>query len=96
MKSIIQDNKFCFECGTGYGLHRHHIFYGKNRKLSEEDGLVVYLCYEHHEGNNGVHGHNTKLNEKLKEIGQRAYMIKYNKTKEDFIKRYGKNYLTDE
>lgn len=29
----------------------------------------------------------------LKSIAQITYMQKYNKTKEDFIQRYGKNYL---
>lgn len=96
MTSIIQDNKFCFVCGTGYGLHKHHIFFGtKHRKLADEDGLVVYLCYEHHLGNSGVHN-NKELNYQLKIIGQKAYMIHYNKTKEDFMARYGKNYLIEE
>lgn len=30
-------------------IEKHHVFFGRsNRKHSEEDGLTVYLCVEHH------------------------------------------------
>ena len=95
MKSIIQgDNKECFVCGTPVHLHLHHVLFGKNRKKADEDGLTVYLCYEHHEGTNGVHGKNGKfIDNMLKECAEHCWINYYNKTKEDFIKRYGKNYL---
>ena len=68
--------------------------FGKNRKKADEDGLTVYLCYEHHEGTNGVHGKKGKpLNEKLKKIAQKRWLEYYNKTTDDWIKRYGRDYL---
>ena len=34
-----------------------------------------------------------KLNKYLKKVAQKAWMSYYSKTKEEFIKRYGKSYL---
>lgn len=94
MKSIIQTKKECYECESVNNLHDHHIFFGKNRDKSEHDGMKVYLCYEHHEGTAGVHGRDGhKLDMKLKKIAERRWIQYYKKTKEDFRKRYGKNYL---
>jgi hypothetical protein len=93
MDSILQTEKECFICGTTQNLHRHHVFYGNaNRSLSEKDGCVVYLCMNHHTGAAGVHG-NQKINISLKKKMQKRWMEYYGKSKEDFIKRYGKNYL---
>ena len=95
MKSILQDKKECYICNTKNNLHKHHIMKGiRNRDKAEEDGLWVYLCYNHHEGTYGVHGkygHNLDI-ELIKQA--ELYWIKYNnKTTDDFRKRYGKNYL---
>lgn len=92
--SIIQTNKKCIECGSVFNLHLHHVFFGKNRKNSDDDGLVVWLCYEHHEGTNGVHGKNGhELDIKLKRIAESVWCDYYGKTKQDFLDRYHKNYL---
>ena len=89
---MIQTEKECYFCKTTLGLERHHIFYGvANRKLSEKDGCVVWLCREHHTGNTGVH-HNRMADLSLKRLCQMAWQEKYG-TKEDFIRRYGKSYL---
>lgn len=94
MKSILQDKKECFVCGLKNNLHLHHIIFGKNRKNADEDGLTVYLCYNHHEGTFGVHGkHGHELDMKLKKLAELEWTYYYNKSTEDFIKRYGKNYL---
>lgn len=34
------------------GLHKHHIFGGSNRSLSEKDGLFIYLPPELHNMSN--------------------------------------------
>ncbi len=92
-KSILQNNKSCYVCGTTLNLHLHHIYYGTaNRKLSDADGCVVYLCATHHTGAQGVH-FNRKLDLYLKCKCEKEYLNKYNKTVEDFLKRYGRNYL---
>ena len=92
-KSILQHNKACYICGTTLNLQLHHVYYGTaNRKLSDIDGCVVWLCMYHHTGTAGAHlNYNVSL--RLKQEMQKAWQEYYNKTTEDFIKRYGKNYL---
>lgn len=93
-KSIIQNEKYCYVCGKNNNLHYHHIYFGKNRKKADKDGLTIYLCYEHHEGTNGVHGKNGhNLDIKLKKIAEEVWCEVYNKTPEDFLKEYGRNYI---
>ena len=92
-KSILQRNKACYICGTTLNLQLHHIFYGTaNRKLSDADGCVVYLCLNHHTGAQGVH-HNRMLDLTIKAKCQIEWQRQNNKTVDDFIKRYGKSYL---
>ena len=91
--SILQDVKECYVCGTRDNIHIHEVFFGKNRKKSIEDGCCVYLCGKHHnQSNEGVH-FNHKLDERLKQEMELYWLKTYNKTTDDFIKRYGKNYL---
>lgn len=73
------------------GLDRHEVYFGTaNRKLSIEDGLVVFLPKKlHNMSNKGVH-FNKKFDNKLKKIAKKAWMDYYKKTEEEFIKRYGK------
>lgn len=93
VKSLLQRNEACYICGTTLNLHLHHIFYGTaNRKLSDADGCVVYLCQRHHTGAGGVHG-NRKIDLTLKARCEVAWIEKYNKTIEEFIERYGRNYI---
>lgn len=95
-KSIVcsQEIKHCRVCGVKNNLHLHHIFFGKNRKKADQDGLTIWLCYEHHEGTNGVHGKNGhKLDEELKKNAEQRWCEYYNKNADEFRKRYGKNYL---
>lgn len=96
MKSIIQKEKKCYVCETTYNLHSHHCLHGTaNRKLADQDGLTVYLCYEHHEGNMGVHSKNGhELDLELKQLAQKRWMEYYDKTEDDFRQRYGRSYLT--
>ena len=76
------------------GLERHEIFFGNERKKSIEDGLVVFLTPEAHRGTYGVHGkHGSEFNLELKRLGQLTAMSYYGWTTEEFIKRYGRNYL---
>src|SRR5574344_719593 len=73
------------------GLDRHEVYFGTaNRRLSIEDGLVVFLEPKmHNMSNKGAH-FNKKFNDKLKRIAQKAWMEYYQKSEEEFIKRYGK------
>lgn len=74
---------------------RHEAFFSKAyRQKSINDGLILFLTEKDHRGTNGVHGKNgDKLNRKIKKIAEKAWINHYKKTKEDFRKRYGKNYL---
>ena len=92
MKSIMQNSKVCYKCNSTKNLHLHHIFFGKNRKKSDKYGIMVYLCWKHHLGNDGVH-FNREFDLYLKEIGQKTWQEYYGKTKDDFIKEFGRNYL---
>lgn len=69
------------------------MYFGKNRKKSIEDGCCVYLCGKHHnQSNAGVH-FNHKLDLELKKQMELYWLKTYNKSVEDFIKKYGRNYL---
>lgn len=74
---------------------RHEVFFGRAyRYKSIKDGLIVFLTTEDHTGTNGVHGKKgSKLNRYLKKIAQKTWMDHYKKSKEEFIQRYGQNYL---
>lgn len=76
------------------GAHRHEIFFGvRNRQKSIDDGLVVFLKPElHNMSKNGVH-YNKKFDLMLKQRAEIVWLKYYNKTIDDFIKRYGRNYL---
>lgn len=92
MKSILTTDKKCFRCGTRANLHKHHVFGGYgNRSLSEQYGLWVYLCAEHHNmGNDSVH-QNKERDIELKQKAQRKFEEAH--TREEFMKVFGKNYL---
>lgn len=93
-KSIIQERKECYFCGKVLDLELHHCIHGTaNRRLADEDGLTVWLCFDHHRGRFGVHSDNVEKDNLLKRVAERAYLRYYKKTVDDFIKRYGKNYL---
>lgn len=75
------------------GLARHEIFFGPYRQKSIMCGLVVFLTPEMH--NMGPFGvHNCRENDLiLKRAGQLAAMQKYGWDTQEFIERFGKNYL---
>lgn len=91
---IMNDNPPLWRNKRLYGLNRHEVFFGvRNRQKSIDDGLVVFLTPEmHNMSNKGVH-FNKKFRDMMQKEGQKRWMEYYNKTIEDFRKRYGKNYL---
>lgn len=115
-RSIMQaDNRHCFLCmeldqddQRKYPLQCHHIFGGANRKLSDDDGLMVYLCWKHHGSFGPYDVHNTGANDYMDYLhvaGQFAWMKKVYGAKHPdstegerakaFVQRYGKNYIMD-
>ena len=58
-------------------LHTHHVFGGPNRKASEQYGLTVQLCPEHHTlGPEAVHK-NSEMAKILHACGQTAFESHY-------------------
>ena len=78
------------------GSERNEVFGGTaNRKKSIEDGLVIFLTpLDHRIGKHSFHldPQNSKW-KKVRKIAQLKWMEFYNKTEEQFIKRYGESYI---
>lgn len=92
MKSIIQNKKECYMCGTTLNLHEHHVIFGtSNRKNSEKYGLKVWLCQEHHTGSRGVH-FNREFDMHLKKLAQKHFEAKFG-ANTSFKTVFGKSYL---
>ena len=88
--SIMQKGKFCYVCYKLYPLHKHHVYGGRNRGVSDDNGFWVWLCPDHHTGDHGVHRlHHADLF--LKRTCQSIYEKDH--AREDFLELIGKNYL---
>lgn len=89
-KSILNNEKRCWVCGNTYNLHKHHIYGGGNRTVSEQNGFWVYLCAPHHNMSDaGVH-FNKELDRALKMVCQSEYERSH--THKEFMRLIGKNY----
>ena len=93
MRSIMhdyweRDENFCYRCGKNRnaGREKHHVFGAANRKLSDADGLWVYLCGDCHRL---VHKDPVLMGQ-LHYEGREAYLAHH--TLEEFMKRYGRFY----
>ena len=90
----LGDSTRCAICGKEHGLHKHHVFFGTaNRQLSEEDGMVVYLCPECHEhGARAVH-RNRETDVAIKQAAERIWMADREADEDAFRARYGRSWL---
>lgn len=89
--SIITDDlEHCIVCGRG-PVQLHHVFYGRNRKNADEDGLIIPLCFEHHTGSKRAIHFDPPLDGYWKRIAQHKYEEHH--TREQFRVRYGRSYL---
>lgn len=91
---IMPKDKYYSTKRTSVYSHRHEIFFGvRNRKKSIDDGLIVFLRPEmHNMSKKGVH-FNRNFDLYLKKIAERVWLNYYHKKIEDFIKKYGRDYL---
>lgn len=90
-KSIMQDKQECYFCGATDHLEKHHVFAGvANRRISEQYGLTVWLCHDHHTGKHGAQ-YDKDLNLKLKQDAQKAFEMYYSRAL--WMMKIGKNYL---
>ena len=93
----MQAGTYCYLCARFYGdygrkpVQKHHIVFGRgNRQISEELGLTVYLCDQHHEhGPDAVHV-NHEMARILQADAQEVYEQTH--TREEWMERIGRNY----
>lgn len=93
-KSIIPgDDEYCYLCKQVHLMNRgtdvHHCLFGNKRKLADQDGLTVHLCHDHHMR---LHQQGQHKDELIC-LAQITWMEHFDKTKEEFIARYGKSYI---
>lgn len=98
--SILHDksSRTCYLCVAlhdNWNEHRildeHHVFGGPNRKNSEEYGLKVYLCNDHHiYGPEAVHN-NARIRHEMQRMAQREFEKRYDHAK--FMEVFGRNFL---
>jgi 5-methylcytosine-specific restriction endonuclease McrA len=95
LEVIERDGGCCVVCGNP-NFSIHHVFAGNNRKTSNQHSeMMTLLCYEHHQGTNGVHGKNGhELDEQMKRDAQRRFEETH--SRQEFMDLIGKNYLEDE
>lgn len=101
MKSIMQDTKECFLCRIeagaevelpDYGLELHHIMNGvANRKLSDQYGLTIWLCPEHHRTADWAVHRNAGTMRRIKAMGQDRFERIHGHEK--WMAVFGKNYI---
>lgn len=89
MKSILMDSKECLICGSP-NVEVHHVMFGPDRKNADKLGLTVYLCPEHHRGNEGPH-HNKPFDIALKKEAQREFLK--TRAMAEWMEEFGRNYL---
>lgn len=90
---FTDDMEHCYFTGLPEP-HRHHIFYGSRRKISEEYGFVIPLAPHLHEfGKCSVHEHpNSGLDLRLKRMAQEYFENHYG-SREEFIEVFGKSWM---
>lgn len=93
MDSIMQSKRECYITQAEFNLHKHHIYFGANRQVSEDNGLWVWLYAGLHNGEtNGVHNKNGhELDMKLKQECQAKFEETH--TRQEFRDLIGKSYL---
>ena len=95
---IMPDNPPYWRNFRFNGSERHEVFEGRtgNRNKSIKDGLVIFTTPElHRTGKFSIHLSSKQLEEKtkMKQIAEEVWCEVYNKTPEDFLKEYGRNYI---
>ena len=88
--SLFTDNKDeCMFCENTTNLTWHEIFRGKNRANSMKYGLCLRMCIHCHER----WQEDNSFNDYWHKLAQIRFMQYYNKSEEDFIEIFRKNYL---
>lgn len=94
MESIIQTEKCCFLCGSTKNLNLHHCIHGvAHRKISDQEGLTIYLCVKHHTGSKEAVHLNPSLDLEIKQLAERVWLEKHNNNIGLWMKLFRRNYL---
>lgn len=81
----------CFLCGEWHELETHHLLEGTGkRKLCDEDGLTIEICSHCHRA---VHDSGWMYHELHEQAEIQWLNQDWNRSIQDFVNRYGKNYL---
>ena len=72
MKSILQNERYCYLSGRSGPLEKHHVLNGPCRDFAEENGLWVYITPEWHRKLHGT-GDGVQIQKRLKTIAQLTY-----------------------
>ncbi len=91
MKSILQQRKECYITRSTDDLHKHHIYPGSNRAISEKHGFWIYLRSDWHTGSSYCVHADPELMLKLKKLCQAKYEL--NHSRDEFIVLIGRSYL---
>lgn len=94
IKSVLKTRPgLCYLCKRQGDTALHHVYFGFNRWMSDENGFVVFLCPScHTESPTSAHKcRDTDLY--LKRRCQAAY--EKNHTRDEFMRLVGRNYLTE-
>ena len=90
-KSIMQTEKECWVCHNTQNLHKHHVYGGGLRPVSDKNGFWVWLCAKHHNmGDEGVH-YDRSLDLRIKAECQAEYEKTHDRA--DFMALIGRNWL---
>lgn len=85
--------KYCEMCGK-HGAEQHHLVFGvANRKLSDEDQLVMDVCHEHHEFFHKNATVSRIIGQLMYERNKCAEGYSVDAARQSFRMRYGKSYL---
>lgn len=99
-KSILHEKDgtcyLCMKLNNDYRLHayleEHHVIPGAaGRRISEENGLKVYLCLPHHRGSAAAVHQNHETMLLIQRDAQQAF--ERIRTHEDWMRTVGRNYL---
>lgn len=78
-ESILDNNEWCFNCGSTQYIQRHEVFFGRNRQNSKKYGCWVHLCSKCHDI---VHfGKDKTLKENLQKICREKFIELYGEEK---------------
>ncbi len=101
VKSIMhrREDHTCYLCMllegdhmTRSGLQEHHVMSGTaNRRLSEQYGLKVYLCVEHHTGGSMAVHRNINVQRVLQRKAQETFEEMY--SREKWMEVFGRNFI---